>query len=133
MLYASLHQLHGEAVKAKAAMKIAIVSLRCKVDGVTRGLLPSYLFWGRLLLQCGDVEQNPGLTDNMRQTRLTSGSRAANTETAVCSQVTSPNADTPTKQPTLSDVIATLQSMNNSMTRMSSKLDDVSGDIGLMR
>ena len=119
--------------KLKAAMKIAIVILKSRVDGVTLGLLLSYLFWGSLLLQCDDVEQNPGPTDNMRQTRLTSGSRAATTERAVGSQGTPPNAATPTKQPTLSDVMATLQSMNNSMTRMSSKLDDVSGDVGLMR
>ena len=98
-------------------MKIAIVILKSRVDGVTLGLLLSYLFWGSLL-QCGDVEQNPGPTDNMRQSRLISGSRAANTERAVGSQGTPPNAATPTKQPTLSDVMATLQNMNNSMTRV---------------
>ena len=81
--------------KLKAAMKLAIVILKPRVDGVTLGLLLSYLFWGNLLLQCGDVEQNPGPTDNMRQTRLTSGSRAATTERAVGSQDTPPNTATP--------------------------------------
>ena len=46
--------------KLKAAMKIAIVSLKSRVDGVMLGLLLVYLFWGSLLLQCGDVELNPG-------------------------------------------------------------------------
>ena len=71
--------------KLKTATKTAIVSFKTKVDGVILGLPLSYLFWGSLLLQCGDVEQNPGPTDNIRLTRLASESRAANTEMAVCS------------------------------------------------
>ena len=68
--------------KLKAAMKIAIVSLKTRVDGVMLGLLLVYLFWGSLLLQCGDVELKPGPThkDSMRQTRLTNGGNAATTE-----------------------------------------------------
>ena len=43
------------------------------LHGATCGLLLSILFWGsNLLLQCGDVELNPGppKADTMRQTRL---------------------------------------------------------------
>ena len=56
--------------KLKAVVKIAIVSLKTRVDGVMLGLLLVYLFWGSLLLQCGEVELNPGPTqkNNMRQT-----------------------------------------------------------------
>ena len=81
--------------KLKGAMKIAIVSLQTTVDGVTLGLLLSYLFWGSLLLQCGDVEQNPGPTDSMRQTRLASGRSTANAQRTVGSQDTPPNTATP--------------------------------------
>ena len=68
--------------KLKAAMKIAIVSLKTRVDGVMLGLFLVYLFWGSLLLQCGDVDLKPGPKhkDSMRQTRLTSGGNAATTE-----------------------------------------------------
>ena len=48
--------------KLKAAMKIAIVSLKTRVDVVLLGLLQVHLFWGSLFLQCGDVELNPGPT-----------------------------------------------------------------------
>lgn len=118
--------------KLKAAMKIAIVSLKSRVDGVMLGLLLVYLFWGSLLLQCGDVELNPGPThkDSMRQTRLTSGSNAATTERTDGPQNTPSKAAASTKEPTLSDVMTTLQTMNSTMT---SKLDGVSADVGLMR
>ena len=60
--------------KLKAVMKIAIVILKTRLDVVLLGLLLVHLFWASLLLQCGDVELNPGPThkNNMRQTRLTS-------------------------------------------------------------
>lgn len=118
--------------KLKAAMKIAIVSLKTRVDGVMLGLLLVYLFWGSLLLQCGDVELNPGPThkDSMRQTRLTSGGNAATTERTDGPQNTPSKAAASTQEPTLSDVMTTLQTMNSTMT---SKLDGVSADVGLMR
>ncbi|XP_076437367.1 uncharacterized protein LOC143276635 [Babylonia areolata] len=46
--------------RQKAAMRVAILSLRGRTDGVTLGLLLTLIFWGGLLLKCGDVEQNPG-------------------------------------------------------------------------
>ena len=118
--------------KLKAAMKIAIVSLKTRVHGVMLGLLLVYLFWGSLLLQCGDMELNPGPThkDSMRQTRLTSGGNAATTERTDGPQNTPSKAAASTKEPTLSDVMTALQTMNSTMI---SKLDGVSADVGLMR
>eukprot|EP00745_Piridium_sociabile_P000173 TRINITY_DN101275_c0_g1_i2.p1 TRINITY_DN101275_c0_g1~~TRINITY_DN101275_c0_g1_i2.p1 ORF type:complete len:124 (+),score=19.45 TRINITY_DN101275_c0_g1_i2:179-550(+) len=46
--------------KEKAALRIAIVTLRRRVDGVIFGMLLTYFFWGSLLLRCGDIESNPG-------------------------------------------------------------------------
>ena len=113
-------------------MKIAIVSLKTRVHGVMLGLLLVYLFWGSLLLQCGDVELNPGPThkDSMRQTRLTSGGNAATAEKTDGPQNTPSKTAASTKEPTFSDVMTTLQTMNSTMT---SKLDGVSADVGLMR
>lgn len=120
----------------KHAMRIAIVKLRRRVDGVTFGLLLSYLFWGSLLLQCGDIESNPGPNppqskDKMRQTRLASagagGTRASmenpgNPQGGASSQ--------PVKEPTLTDVMSMLQALGN---RMDSKLDEVKEEVHTLR
>ena len=83
-------------------------------------------------MQCGDVELNPGPThkDSMRQTRLASGGSTATTERTDGPQNTPSKAAASTKEPTLSDVMTTLQTMNSTMT---SKLDGVSADVGLLR
>ena len=50
-----------------------VLKLKSMLHGATCGLLLSVLFWGsNLLLQCRDVEPNPGppKADTMRQTRL---------------------------------------------------------------
>jgi len=57
-----------------------VLKLKSILLGATCGLLLSILFWGsNLLLQCGDVEPNPGppKADTMRQTRLGSGTTPA--------------------------------------------------------
>ncbi|XP_070205220.1 GRIP and coiled-coil domain-containing protein 2-like [Littorina saxatilis] len=95
--------------KKKAAMFLTVYTLRNRVDGVTFGLLLSLLFWGGWLMQCGDVEKNPGPGPELRQSRLGS------------SQSTSQSQD-----PTLKDVMTMLRSMN-------SKFDDMSGDVKNLR
>ena len=69
----SLHQCQAKWSNLKAEMKMAIVSLNTRVDGVILGLPLAYLFWGSLLLQYADVTQK----DNLWQTRLAIWCRGA--------------------------------------------------------
>ncbi|KAL8586702.1 hypothetical protein ACOMHN_038688 [Nucella lapillus] len=50
-----------------------MLTLHSRTDGVALGLLLSLLFWGGLLLRCGDVEQNP---EPPRQARLSDKGRS---------------------------------------------------------
>ena len=96
-----------------------VLKLKSMLDGATCGLLLSILFWGsNLLLQCGDVELNPGppKADTMRQTRLGSGTTPARS---------TDNPQTEGKEPTLADVMAVLSSMNL-------KFDDMKGDVKIL-
>lgn len=105
-------------------MRVTIFSLRTKTDGVVFGLLLSYLFWGSLLLQHGDIESNPGpgpgsgpgsqKSDNMRQTRLASGGRCVSSERT--------DASSQNREPTLTDVMSILTTLN---TKFDSMQDDV--------
>ncbi|KAL8562266.1 hypothetical protein ACOMHN_037222 [Nucella lapillus] len=57
------------------AMRISILRLRTRADGVTVGMLLTLLYYGNLIHRCGDVELNPGpdrKTDGTRQTLLDS-------------------------------------------------------------
>ena len=96
-----------------------VLKLKSTLDGATCGLLLSILFWGsNLLLQCADVELNPGPpeADTMRQTRLGSGTTPARS---------TDNPQTEGKEPTLADVMAVLSSMNL-------KFDDMKGDVKIL-
>lgn len=87
------------------------------------------MFWGSLLLRCGDVEQNPGppKQDMLRQIRLGS---ATGTGRRTSTDRTGPSSDgsqpTPPRQATLDskmdDLMEMMQSMN---TTMNSKFHDV--------
>ncbi|KAL8584775.1 hypothetical protein ACOMHN_035694 [Nucella lapillus] len=57
------------------AMRMSILRLRTRADGVTVGVLLTLLYYGNLIHRCGDVELNPGpdrKTDGTRQTLLDS-------------------------------------------------------------
>lgn len=116
-------------VKKKKALRIAIVKLARKVDGVAFALLLSYLFWGSLLLRCGDIESNPGPNpppgkNSMRQTRLSSAGTSRSVDKASDSRTTvsSPSATAPT----LTDVMNTL---NERSDQMDAKMDALRQDM----
>ncbi|KAL8594130.1 hypothetical protein ACOMHN_047870 [Nucella lapillus] len=57
------------------AMRMSILRLRTRADGVTVGVLLTLLYYGNLIHRCGDMELNPGpdrKTDGTRQTLLDS-------------------------------------------------------------
>ena len=77
-----------ERAKEKAALRFAKLTPRSRLDGVTLGLTLVYLFWGSLLLRCGDIEQNPGpespapkaTRQSTLKARMTSSSRSASSD-----------------------------------------------------
>lgn len=122
-----------KVVRAKK-MQVSVLKLRCARDGVMAGLLLVLLFWGGLLLQCGDVELNPGpvpptKTDNMRQTRLNSAARSASADRGATPSDTSAKSRPGSEEPTIVDVMAMLQEMSRTNKNMDSKLDDVKKDV----
>ena len=112
--------------RQRASMRVTIYTLRTKTDGVLFGVLLCFLFWRSLLQQCGDIETNPGppKLDNMRQTRLASGGRRLSADRTDATQSSTP----PTSQnqePTLTDVMAILNTMN-------SKFDSMKEDVKVL-
>ena len=103
------------AMAAKCG-RYSVLKMKTKLHGATLGLLLSLFLWGNLL-QCGDVEPNSG--PPMRQTRLGSASTAARTRD------NSQTDDDTCKEPTLTDIMAMLSSMN-------SKFDDMKGDVRIL-
>ncbi|KAL8613557.1 hypothetical protein ACOMHN_021976 [Nucella lapillus] len=89
---------------------------RTRMDGVTLGLLLSLLFWGGLLLRCGDVEKNPGPRDpSARQSRWASSELKASTEKARASRDSSQTTLPFSKEPTRTELRDMLQHLNTNM------------------
>eukprot|EP00745_Piridium_sociabile_P026264 TRINITY_DN4177_c0_g2_i1.p1 TRINITY_DN4177_c0_g2~~TRINITY_DN4177_c0_g2_i1.p1 ORF type:complete len:339 (+),score=59.47 TRINITY_DN4177_c0_g2_i1:148-1164(+) len=114
--------------REKAASRIAMLTPRTRTDGVTLGLLLSLMFWGSLLLRCGDVERNPGPPpeDKLRRTRLGSGRKTSmdrTGSTADGSQATSPD------QPSLTELKEMMQSMNSNMQTMNHDMNCKFNDV----
>ncbi len=103
-------------------------------DGIMVGLLLSLLYFGILLHRCGDIELNPGppKTDNLRQTRLMSGS-ASRTSSAERRETWDNNGQTTRvvtgeksgAEPTLRDVMSMLSNMNTKFDGMKDDLKDM--------
>ena len=140
-------------------MRMSLLTPRCRLHGVTLGLLLTLLFWGGLLLQCGDVELNPGPTtptkstpkpDGPRVTRQTTLSLERKTSTSGDKQPTPPLSDKQTTPPlgdkqttpplddtqttpvgsfSIADVMARFDSMENTMQSNFSTLDKSVKDI----
>jgi polyhydroxyalkanoate synthesis regulator phasin len=128
------------------ALRFAMLKLKRRVDGVMAGLLLSYLFWGSfLLLRCGDVESNPGPPappappapapsgpnssqprDNVRQTRQASagmGSSRASRASLDRFNYQGGASNQPATDPSLSDIMDKLHSMDTRSAAMDSKFD----------
>eukprot|EP00745_Piridium_sociabile_P004361 TRINITY_DN1257_c0_g1_i6.p1 TRINITY_DN1257_c0_g1~~TRINITY_DN1257_c0_g1_i6.p1 ORF type:complete len:323 (-),score=63.13 TRINITY_DN1257_c0_g1_i6:203-1171(-) len=125
-------------VRQRIAMRIAILKLKRRVDGVVAGLLLSYLFWGSILLQCGDVESNPGppappdppstqSKGMMVQTRLSSkGSTSSRSSMDRPGRSEDGASNQPGKAPTLSDVVNMLHAQNS---RMDTGFDELKQEV----
>ncbi|KAL8595000.1 hypothetical protein ACOMHN_038796 [Nucella lapillus] len=101
------------------------------------GLVLSYLFWGSLLLQCGDVESNPGPNpskrkDSLRQTQLfsreSSRSRSASREKVDDPQSTA--SAPPVTELFLQDLMATLNVVRE---EMKTEFKDLKQDVHQLR
>ncbi|KAL8578828.1 hypothetical protein ACOMHN_022121 [Nucella lapillus] len=114
-------------------MRVNIVSLKRRRDGVVFGCTLTYLFWGSLLLRCGDVETNPGPTYADRklrqlslsstgggQERSTGRPRRGNSADVATSRPAEPQAEAPPpasepEELTLGVVVSMLQRMESSL------------------
>eukprot|EP00745_Piridium_sociabile_P031717 TRINITY_DN52698_c0_g1_i5.p1 TRINITY_DN52698_c0_g1~~TRINITY_DN52698_c0_g1_i5.p1 ORF type:complete len:344 (+),score=84.28 TRINITY_DN52698_c0_g1_i5:194-1225(+) len=116
-----------------AAMQQKTLKIRTVTGGVIVGCLLTYLFWGSFLLQCGDVEVNPGppRKDTLRQTSLTGGRRDS-TEKTGSKTTSTPTTPQPAAEPSLLDVMAMLQAMTTKFDTMEGKLDAMEGKFNSM-
>ena len=138
----------AKRARLKAVMRIAMLTPRTRADGAVLGLLLTLTFWGGFLMQCGDVESNPGPDrDALRQTTLTTsgGSRsrsvsAGRGSSSGSSQTTSP----PLQQLSLEDLMTKLDSMENTIkstdarteameSKFDSKLDEFKREFSSLR
>lgn len=102
-------------------MKVVVLSRRS--SGVLFGTVLSFVFWssfwGSLLLQCGDVEMNPGPGPPKQiQTRLSSSGVGGKAGTP------------PLSDPSLADLMEKLNGMDS---RMNEKLDGVQSDMAAIK
>ncbi|KAL8604568.1 hypothetical protein ACOMHN_013348 [Nucella lapillus] len=67
--------------RKKAELQCRTLRVRNRLDGVIVGLTLSVILFSNLLMQCGDIESNPGPPKpaNTRQTRLSSSSGSGRT------------------------------------------------------
>ena len=126
----------------KERMRQRTLKPRNRADGVIVGLTLTVIFFSNLLMQCGDVESNPG-PPKTRQTSC-SGSRGGSLDRYVVDTSASvqsrgrgekTTAET-TEPPILTDVMTMLSSLNSQFanmdakfTSMDSKFDDMKNDI----
>jgi cell division protein FtsB len=117
------------------AMRVNVLRLKTRLDGVVLSLLLSYMFWGsQLLLRCGDVESNPGPPPDTRQSRL-SAAGGSGLKLAVGDK--QPNPDGAKKQPTNADIMSSLQDLTSRMERnfnhVDSKFDEMREEVHQLR
>ena len=118
-VYHLIHLLGRRAERARERMmKVVVLSRRS--SGVLFGTVLYFFFWssfwGSLLLQCGDVEMNPGPPKQI-QTRLSSSGAGS-------------KAGTPPSDPSLADLMEKLNGMDS---RMNEKLDGVQNDVAAIK
>eukprot|EP00745_Piridium_sociabile_P021834 TRINITY_DN3372_c0_g4_i2.p2 TRINITY_DN3372_c0_g4~~TRINITY_DN3372_c0_g4_i2.p2 ORF type:complete len:248 (-),score=27.65 TRINITY_DN3372_c0_g4_i2:1071-1814(-) len=118
--------------RERADMRVAMLRPRTRLDGVTLGLLLTYIFWGSLLYRCGDVEQNPGPIDDrktLKQTRLsTSRLRGATDRTGSSSD--SVQTTSSPLEPSRTDLMEMLQEMNSTMNCKFNEMDSRFKELG---
>ena len=107
------------------AMRVRVLTVRTRSEGVMVGLVLAVLWTNDLLMRCGDVEQNPGPLTNekdlrqpQRTTRQSSADRRAPTPNRAEAGAG--------KEPTLTDVMASIQTLNASLE---SKFEDLKSEV----
>eukprot|EP00745_Piridium_sociabile_P011465 TRINITY_DN18194_c0_g1_i6.p1 TRINITY_DN18194_c0_g1~~TRINITY_DN18194_c0_g1_i6.p1 ORF type:complete len:347 (-),score=54.72 TRINITY_DN18194_c0_g1_i6:40-990(-) len=127
-------------------MRVSVLKLRTRADGVTVGLLLSLLYFGNLIHQCGDVERNPGPGPKeglLRQTRLSSAGGTSRRDSSDKADKTraapgsTPETSGQPSDPTLKDVVTLLNSMNckfdSRFDAMDTKFDKLCEDVKEMK
>ena len=123
------------------AMRIAILKLKTRRDGVMAGVLLILLFYGDLLHRCGDVELNPGpdptTTPGTKQTRLTTSRAAAAVRSSSTSRlesastsdvpaaVSTGSSSGPSTDPCTKEILAMLTSLNAKFDKMSTEFGEI--------
>ncbi|KAL8592250.1 hypothetical protein ACOMHN_036884 [Nucella lapillus] len=90
------------------------------------GLLLTYFCSGSLLLQCGDVESNPGPKFFQKFWRTGAGTNSTSGERPANSQDDASNQ--PEKEPSLSDVMSKLVSMDAKFDSMNNEVHELRED-----
>ncbi|KAL8613828.1 hypothetical protein ACOMHN_029685 [Nucella lapillus] len=89
----------------------------------TLGLLLTLMFWGGLLLQCGDIEQNPGPRRySVKNSKLSTGRRGSGD--LVSGSDSGQTTPAPYEEPTMSEVMAMLHSIDSRCDRLEKAMKD---------
>ncbi|KAL8559453.1 hypothetical protein ACOMHN_037117 [Nucella lapillus] len=123
------------------AMRMSILRLRTRADGVTVGVLLTLLYYGNVIHRCGDVELNPGpdrKTDGTRQTLLDSVTGGTTQRHSSRSQKDSSRKDSVERtgstpetltgllsDPSLSDVMSMLTNLCRKCDNMDANIKDI--------
>ena len=132
--------------RAQLAKRMIFRSVNVKLRwvGILMGFTLTYLFWGSLLLQCGDIETNPGPTDNQTQplgktdtgpllrsqTQSLLKVNAGKVTVGAVGGGTSQCPLRPTPELNLSDIMMKLVSMDSSVN---AKLDSAAEDMAVFK
>ena len=130
LLLASLHQLPDETSKAEGSDEDSHCQPQDPGRRCHAGFAPRIFILGESAFAMWRRGAKPRTHAQGQHEADEAYQYAATTERTDGPQNTPSKAAASTKEPTLSDVMTTLQTMNSTMT---SKLDGVSADVGLMR
>eukprot|EP00745_Piridium_sociabile_P021837 TRINITY_DN3372_c0_g5_i1.p1 TRINITY_DN3372_c0_g5~~TRINITY_DN3372_c0_g5_i1.p1 ORF type:complete len:343 (-),score=59.88 TRINITY_DN3372_c0_g5_i1:710-1738(-) len=120
--------------KKKAELRCRTLKPRCRSDGVMVGLVLTVFFYSNLLMQCGDIEPNPGPPKNVKQTRQNSSSGSSSV--SLDKYLTDPGNSAQSarqegravSEPTLADVSRNVADVMTMLTCMNGKFDNMKDD-----
>ncbi|KAL8564103.1 hypothetical protein ACOMHN_035708 [Nucella lapillus] len=112
--------------KKKAELQCRTLRVRNRLDSVIVGLTLSVIFFSNLLMQCGDIESNPGPPKpaNTRQTRLSSSSGSGRTGSLSLDSNASGSGDRGQN-----DSDSSLKDMTDMMVGINARFDELQNDI----
>ena len=118
-----LMRILEKKVRLFQLMRMNTTRLSSRSEGVLFGCTLVYLFWGSLLLQCGDIELNPGPSDN------SAGAKGTRTRSVTGNGPPGNSKTNPDAEPTLRDVVAILAKMSDDNQKTSSNVETVKNDV----